>query len=191
MSLKNKTLLVDADIVAYQFAVVNEQEYEWDEETTSKALDLDGALEAVDYFIKRLMVTTKASKALFCFSSSPNFRYDVLPTYKHNRTGEKPELYSEVRAYIEDNYPCKVKPTLEADDVMGILSTLNPEQMVIATIDKDLMQIQGHHYNWRKDEYVYVTQEQADKFFYKQIILRDISNYPLQLFFILVEVDPV
>lgn len=173
MSLRNKTLLVDADIVAYQFAVVNQDEYIWDEETTSKVTDLDRALEQVDYFIEGLMKTTKASKALFCFSSSPNFRYSVLPTYKHNRTGEKPELYSEVRAYIEDKYECKTKPNLEADDVLGILSTLNPEQMVIATIDKDLMQIQGHHYNWRKDEYVYVTQEQADRFFYRQILMGD------------------
>lgn len=172
--MKNKTLLVDADIVAFQFAVVNQEEYVWDEDTSSTSLDLGTAIEQVDYFIKELMKTTRASDALFCFTSSPNFRYDVLPTYKHNRKGkEKPELLKDIRKHIEDNYKTKVKPTLEADDVIGILSTLNPDQMVIATIDKDLKQIAGHHYNWRKDKYEYITQEQADRFFYKQILKGD------------------
>jgi len=169
-----KTLLVDADIVTYQFAVVNENEIQWDEDTTSKTVNLDRALFQIDNFMKNIKKKTKASKALMCFSSiEPNFRYSVLSTYKHNRIKEKPELFMEVRKYIEENYYYRMMPKLEADDVMGILSTLNPEQMVIATIDKDLLQIQGHHYNWRKDEYVYITQEQADKFFFKQILKGD------------------
>lgn len=172
--MKNKTLLVDADIVAFQFSVVNEEEYIWDEDTTSKALDLNRALEQVDYFIEELMKTTKASNALFCFTSSPNFRYSVLPTYKHNRKGkEKPELLIPIREYIIDKYESKLKPTLEADDVMGILSTLNPDKMVIATIDKDLKQIAGHHYNWRTGEYEYITEDRAERFFYKQILMGD------------------
>jgi hypothetical protein len=39
---------------------------------------------------------------------------------------------------------------IEADDVLGIMSTMEPGKWVICTIDKDLKQIEGWQYNWNK-----------------------------------------
>lgn len=168
------SLLVDADIACFQIACVNQEEYEWDEETVSQVLDLDKAIEDLEEFIESLLSATKTQEALFCFSSSPNFRHEVLPTYKHNRRNtEKPKLYYELMGYLAENYPIKQKPNLEADDVLGILSTMKPGKYVIASLDKDLLQIPGAHYNWRKDILTTITEAQGDRQFYMQVLTGD------------------
>ena len=59
-----------------------------------------------------------------CFSSPPNFRFTVDPTYKNNRaTSRKPLCYAQLREDVEKTYRCKALEGLEADDVMGIFAT--------------------------------------------------------------------
>ncbi len=172
-----KKLLVDADIMIFQSAASNQKVYVWDEEISSEVIDRDKAIEDVESFIDSLLKSTGTKEALFCFSSSPNFRYSVLPSYKHNRKGkEKPKLLPDLRAYVEENYPTKIKPCLEADDVLGILATISPNKYVLASIDKDLLQIPATHYNWRTGETVEVSVEEADRFFYKQVLTGDSTD---------------
>lgn len=138
-------------------------------------IDREAAIENLEEFIEGLLRVTKTQEALFCFSSSPNFRHEVLPTYKHNRKGEKPQLFFDLLTYLEETYPDQVKrkPNLEADDVIGILATMKPKQYVIATLDKDLDQIPGLHYNWRKEVMYSVTRKEADRQFYLQVLTGD------------------
>lgn len=174
--MKNKRrLLVDADIVVFQYACVNQQEYVWDEDVTSEILTLDEALEGLELFIEGIKQDTETKESpLFCFSAPLNFRYAVLPTYKHNRKDkEKPKLLEDLKQYIADKYETKTKPRLEADDVLGILATLHPDRYIIATLDKDLQQIPGWHYNWRTGILDTVEPLEGDYFFYKQILTGD------------------
>ena len=167
-------LLVDGDIVLYQCATVNQEEFVWDEDTTSESLDLENAKLEFDASIASLIDKTKTTQAIICFSDSPCFRYDVLPSYKHNRVDiEKPKLYYDLRDYALSEYTCKVKPKLEADDVLGILATLRPHKYVVASIDKDLMQIPGVHYNWKHNERKVITPAEGDYWFYTQILTGD------------------
>lgn len=62
---------------------------------------------------------------------------------------------------------------LEADDVMGILMTKYPGKYILASIDKDLRQIPGQHYNWDKDEFKEVSLDEGNLFFYTQILTGD------------------
>lgn len=167
-----KTLLVDADIVAYQFAALNELDYVWDEETTSHATDFDAAVFELGSFVENLLKNTEAEDAIFCFSSPPNWRYEVLPTYKSHR-GKKPQLFYSLKDYIREHCPVKEKPSLEADDVIGILATLYPKRYIIASIDKDLKQIPGLHYNWRTGEITRVSAAEADRWFWIQALAGD------------------
>lgn len=169
-----KTILIDADIACFQIACVNQQEYQWDDETVSSVIDQESAVRDLEEFIESLLEATETQEALFCFSSSPNFRHEVLPTYKHNRKGsEKPKLFFSLQEYLQENYPVRQKPNLEADDVLGILATMNPGKYVIASLDKDLLQIPGVHYNWKKNEIHEVSEEDADKQFYLQALMGD------------------
>jgi len=46
----------------------------------------------------------------------------------------------------------------------------------IATLDKDLYGVPGWHWNWRRKELFNVSPEDADRFFYKQLITGDATD---------------
>lgn len=173
-------LLVDGDIVAYQIACVNEQTIVWDEELTTKLLSPPGEAEKqFDSAIKQIQLSCRLAdgEPILCFSSHPNFRYSVLPTYKHNRVDKaKPELLERLIAHAEKHFETRTKPNLEADDVLGILSTKSPKAFIIATLDKDLDQIPGWHYNWRKERTYLVDRFSANLAFYTQILTGDSTD---------------
>lgn len=170
-------LLVDADIVCFRFASVFSKEakpVKWGDGIVTQTDMFDSATVATDSFIKHLQVRTFSTKVIMCFSSEVNFRYNVLPTYKHNRAGiEKPLYYERLKKYILGHYDCKIKQGLEADDTMGILATLDPKNTCIATIDKDLLQIPGKHFNWDKGWMCTCDPLDSDHYFYQQVLSGD------------------
>jgi DNA polymerase-1 len=175
--MKQRTLLIDGDILLYKFCYINEFPITWDDETTSEFIDLDRAKQDFDSFVKQMLQRTKTEGELIAFSSPINFRYSILPTYKHNRKDlAKPKMFSDLKQYALENYHTKIKEPLEADDVIGILATKYPQKYVIASIDKDLKQIPGLHYDWQKDQMFEVTEEEADRWFFTQVLIGDIGD---------------
>lgn len=109
-----------------------------------------------------------------------NFR-DTAATikpYKGNRDPtHKPEHYDAIKAYMIDIWEAEVVHGMEADDAIGIAQYANPDKStVIVSIDKDLNQIPGYHYNPRKQEFYYVTKHAADTFFWKQMMIGDVTD---------------
>jgi 5'-3' exonuclease len=63
---------------------------------------------------------------------------------------------------------------MEADDAIGIEAYRHePEETIIVSIDKDLNMIRGNHYNFVREEKYFVTEEQAIRNFYLQILTGD------------------
>jgi len=168
-------LLADADILVYQAASKNQEGYRWGEDIESLYVSpIEDAIKTLDDDIANLLKVTKTTELLLAFSSSPNFRYSVLPTYKHNRKDvAKPIHLQALRDYALATYPSKVKPQLEGDDVMGILMTLHPNKYLCASIDKDMKQIPGKHYNWKHEEFFEVSEQEGDLWFFKQVLMGD------------------
>ena len=112
-----------------------------------------------------------------------NFRYGVatiLP-YKGNRSGvEKPHHYDAIRQFLVDNYEAKVTVDMEADDAIGLAH--NGKDTIITTTDKDLDVIPGDHYNWEKDKHYHVSELDADRNFYCQLLTGDPTDNILGLF---------
>lgn len=82
---------------------------------------------------------------------------------------------------MEAQFECFERPTLEGDDVLGILATSSKivkGEKVIVTIDKDLKTIPGLHYNTNKPELgVYtITEEEADYWHLFQTLTGDPSD---------------
>ena len=168
-------LLIDADILVFRFASAfsKDEEIDWGGGLKSNVDNYELATAQIDRFTKFLMSKTFSTKATMCFTSKVNFRYGVLPTYKHNRTGmKKPRLMKSLVQYLKSNYPFKEKHGLEADYIMGIMAT-NETDSCIATIDKDLLQIPGRHYNWNHGWMCHVEKEDADNFFWQQCLSGD------------------
>ena len=142
-------------------------------------LGLEIALEACDNVIGGLKTTTKASSLEFFLSGRDNFRYRIAVTkpYKGNRDyAPKPKYLRQVREHLIKNYGAKVSDGIEADDAIGIRSSEVSANGFIASIDKDLDQLVGWHYNWVKDKVYYVTAKEADFMLYSQILSGDATD---------------
>lgn len=178
------TLLVDADIVAFQFAAAAQESYQWDEDTRSlHAEPLETVTPMVDAFLAELKGKLKADEILICLSCAheENWRLGVLPTYKGNRDYDnRPVHLGAIKAYLAENYRSYSRPTLEADDVMGILSThpkLVPGRKIIVSEDKDMKTIPGWLFNPRKHTApVLVPEHEADYWHLYQTLAGDSTD---------------
>lgn len=104
-------------------------------------------------------------------SDKTNYRYEINPSYKQNRKGmRKPFHLDNVRDYLTNYWDAIVLKNLEADDALGINQT---DTTVLCSIDKDLDCIPGYHYNWLKDISYEVSEIEAMRNFYTQLITGD------------------
>ena len=104
-----------------------------------------------------------------------NFRTEVGKSapYKGNRKSERPIHLNYVRDYLQEKYPCTMSEGEEADDLIAIEATNLGPDTVIASIDKDFMQVPCRHYNFLKGQWVTVEEFDGLKFFYSQILTGD------------------
>lgn len=131
----------------------------------------------VDEFLEDLLVLSLEAKEYegFLTDGTNNFRNKIAVTapYKGQRPGTKPVHYTEIRNYLVSEWGFKIETEQEADDAIGIRATALGESSIIVTIDKDLDNIPGWHYNFVKRVKYYVTDEEATKNFYRQILTGD------------------
>ncbi len=103
-------------------------------------------------------------------SGESNFRYDIFPEYKANRKQEKPKWLQDCREYLVTEWGASVTEGYEADDALGIAAK---DDFVIASDDKDLLQIAGKHYNIRTQKNIEVSDDEAIWMFYYQLLVGD------------------
>lgn len=143
----SKTLLLDGDITAYQFAATGEKAIDWGNGLWTLHCDADYTSAQMDGYLVGLMEDLGCDKMIIALSDSENFRFDVLPTYKHNRKGtRKPVCLKQMREHMLLHYKTFLRPGLEGDDILGILMTsekLVPGAKVMFSIDKDMLTIPG------------------------------------------------
>lgn len=109
-----------------------------------------------------------------------NYRYSISSTYKANRKAEKPLHYDLLRTELEENpfYRTNVIYNKEADDGIGIKASSfkSRKDYCIVSLDKDLIQIPGWHYNFVKEKKFYIPTQQSIKWFYKQLLIGDSAD---------------
>jgi DNA polymerase-1 len=173
------TVLIDCDILLYKHAFANFQRTVWDEDTITEEADLDQAIKDINAFTKQVTRTCGCDKHIMCLTGDRNFRYKVLPTYKHNRADlpDKPQIWYDLRKHITDNHPVWLIEGLEADDVMGIYGSIDPAVYTVASADKDLRTIPCWLYNWMKDKAPrLIEKREADMWFYTQCLTGDSTD---------------
>lgn len=172
------TALIDGDIILYLIAHSQQTIYNWGDTGKSTVVNYEGATGRFDKEIREITEEAGCTRALICLTGSENFRYDVLPTYKHNRKDTpKPELHAFLKEHALNNYECKLIDKLEADDVMGVIASREPSKYVICSTDKDMLTIPAWVYNWNKmTEPKLVTEEEADLWFFTQILTGDTTD---------------
>lgn len=161
-----KLLLIDGDILAY----VNCAKHEVAEETQDgywtwkcKARDVKDSMHGIiDFWMDRL----GADNYLICMSDdNTNFRKSVDPNYKMFRQKYKrPVALKGIKEYLLSLNEAVLIPQLEADDVMGILST-NPQrdyEPIIISMDKDMKCIPGLLFRTEEEGIIEISEQEAD-----------------------------
>lgn len=179
------TLLIDADIIAFKYASINEQRIDWGDGIFTKTItqDISDIHKQIKSCLEGYLNVTKADELIICLSDDTvNWRNKVLPSYKQHRktdvaSSNRPELLYPLKEHLATAYPSYRKPTLEADDIMGILSThpkLISGKKIIVSEDKDIKTIPGWLWNPAKDTKPWlVTPEVADYWHLLQTMMGD------------------
>lgn len=183
-------LLIDADVLAYQAAAGAEKTLRFEEDTCFPCCSLTDALAVFDAKLSAVLDDVGTEDYILAFSDSAdnNFRRALFPPYKMNRAGKpRPVILSFLRQALMEEHTDRVclRPTLEADDCLGILATRASFQpgwrKIIASIDKDLKTVPGFFYDINKPEQGVqeVGQEEADYRHMIQTLTGDASDgYP-------------
>ena len=131
--------------------------------------------------IKRTLITHCDNIELEVYiSGEGNFRNEINPQYKANRIGvRRPHHLKACRDYLVEHYGAVKVDGMETDDMLTIRATeLEAEgrPFVIASIDKDLKQMPGMHFDWVKDKYWEVTPEEARELLWTQVCIGDTTD---------------
>lgn len=171
-----KTALIDGDSIIYILAWTNKDIFE---ELALRA--------AVDEMVKGILLSTESTKYIGALGHKEHksFRYDLAKykPYKATR-GEKPEHVILMEPIIIDQLVNQwgfiTVPHLEADDIVSIAAEANRRSdsfpSVICSPDKDLKQISGEHFDYKKGEFATVDVNQAQYLFALQMLMGDTTD---------------
>lgn len=171
-------LLIDGDQYLFRACAATEHDTKWDEENHVLVSNENEAFDTVCASIKHIADHFYNEDLVLCFSdySVPCFRKTVDPTYKNSRAEQrKPLCYWEVRNRLMDRYKSVSFPSLEADDVMGILATKpGDDEKIIVSRDKDMKTIPGKL--WNGKTFTAITELGADYWHLYQTLVGDTSD---------------
>jgi hypothetical protein len=156
--------LIDGDIVVYRAAASAEEDDQWI------------AQARADQMMQDILADTGSTSYSVYLTGSGNFRREISPSYKANRPDSRPKHWEAVREFLITQHKAVVCNGFEADDQLGIDQDKTHGATVICSIDKDLLQIPGKHYNFVKKVFQDVTYDEGIKALYIQSLVGDRSD---------------
>lgn len=193
------TVIIDGDVICYgacpnRWGSVIDKSVPPPTFTLQQDMEyLETCQKNLDTIIKQLQETTFADTTRIAIKGDGNFRHDVFPGYKANRsTTVRPVnmFVNMLRDYAEEKHGAVKAHGMEADDLLHIwyheeiaLGNLP----IIASIDKDLLCIPGKHYRFPKgnlyengsrspDMIIDQDEWSAQKHYYKQLLMGDSTD---------------
>ena len=160
-------IYIDGDILVYQSI--------WGAKSTK---DIK---KKIDQTIASIMADLEGSSGKIAIKGNNNFRKKIYGPYKNNRkkelTEQEKEFFEYTYNYLEDSWGAIPAEGMEADDLLAIWNTEEPG--VIVSVDKDLLQVPGLHFNTRKKEYINMTEDNASLLLHTQVLMGDsVDNIP-------------
>ena len=157
-----KVAIIDADIICYRVGFASE-----DVEEATCLARVSGLITDIVY------LELRCDDYRAYITGKGNFRNEIAVTepYKGNRKDAKrPIHYDAIRTHLQRLGAVLVEGQ-EADDAVAIDATESGGWIV--SIDKDLDQVAGWHYNFVKREEYYITEEEGLRNLYTQVLTGD------------------
>ena len=171
--METKHMFVDTDSIFFKIAYKSKNQSELRKNYNSFCNKMK--LEVSDKMVNPF---TEELKVLCAVKGKGNYRKELSSDYKSTR----PELDKDVRDKLNYLHKHAVSKGaiqadgMEADDLVSIWAREaldRKEEYVICGIDKDLLQIPGHHYNYGKDTWQLINEEEALHNLYIQCLTGD------------------
>lgn len=179
-------VLMDLDsliyIIGWNFRPKEDDDPFIDSEENKKAR----VIEAVDSNVQSILLATGATRYIAAIGHPTEkcFRHDAakFKAYKGSRKPDDPTIAlwkPIIKERLIDKWGAITIGGIEADDVCSLaaecLRTLRQE-FIVCTIDKDLGQIGGKFYDYKKLDFAEIEQDQARWLFYYQMICGDAGD---------------
>lgn len=164
--------LLDSDTPIFATALVSED------------VSVDIAKSRLDVCISNILRDSGCSEYKLFVSGHTNFRKEIDPSYKANRTGDDPKHRESLRLHLINEWGAIECEGFEADDMCGIEQKEDGSTCIVA-IDKDLLQVPGLHYSWpiirkgtivRQGGFTEISKEEGMKRFFTQTLTGDVSD---------------
>ncbi len=176
--------------------VVLREHYKKDADKLKKKLEAQGYMVSLEliyepeplknavHIMKRAITSLETQVALhtdglgtshYYLSMGGSFREKEYPLYKANRKNmRRPHNLKGCKNWLLKEKDAIVKRgEYEADDLMAMRKD---EGDIICSIDKDLLQVPGHHFNWVHNEYKIVSEEEGRRSLYIQMLTGDSTD---------------
>ena len=143
--------------------------------STVKAILRDTRYSVAEHF----QLDADDVKMRVILSGPGNFRNDIATVreYKGNRKeSHKPHWYQQIRNYLTEWWDAEVVEGREADDECSIVQHVAQHATIIATIDKDLDQVPGWHYDYVRKTFYRTEPDEGHLLFYRQVLSGDSTD---------------
>lgn len=142
---------------------------------------LQGGIESAlgnckDLIIKSIINRLASDDIQIFLTGNGNFREDVATykKYKGNRDDQRRPLhYDAIQKYLVNQWGAVYTKGEEADDALGQAQTYGT---VLCSIDKDLKQIHGMHYDFVKDIQLEIDEVSSTFLFFRQCLTGDTTD---------------
>ena len=161
-SNKPRLAIIDADIICYRVGFASED--------VSEEVCLGRVTKLVNEIVYEDL---KCDDYKAYITGKGNYRNELAVTepYKGNRKDAKrPQHYDAIRKHLQ-RLGAELVEGSEADDAVATEATKTGGWIV--SIDKDLDQVAGWHYNFVKHEEYYVTEEEGLRNLFTQVLTGD------------------
>jgi len=138
---------------------------------------LKNALSNLKTYMNKIIDHEQCDTYEVFIGGTGNFRETIDPTYKTDRDPmSKPLHLGAMKDYMVKKYKAVRCDGMEADDVVSYLCQNDLKNNCIVSVDKDLRNSPGWHFNPDKLIMDYVTEAEADLNFYRQLLMGDATD---------------
>jgi 5'-3' exonuclease len=180
----NKIACIDVDHVFYlsltgeKILDENGEPIKVDGKFTYRERTFEESCKVADDYITNILNVTEATDYIGFFGGSSQSRKDIYPEYKANRKDLEPlKNLHLMKNYLVSKWKFHwlFGCIDETDDYVANFIKSNDNSFIVSP-DKDLLSLEGNHYNPRKNEWVYVDQPTAYHNFWVSMIVGDTSD---------------
>lgn len=134
-------------------------------------------MDSCDYLMNQLLDKSEATGYIGFVKgrNTTKSKEAVNDAYKADRNKESPKLWNFTKEYLKLDWGIVEVDNIETDDAVNIARLRIPDSFICA-IDSDLLGLEGKHYNWKKNEWITTSKEEADFKFWSDMMCGTHNN---------------